>query len=735
LPLLATPELIASIERREHSSEAHSISRLLAPRSIAVVGASAREGSVGHVIVRQLQDAGYQGRLHPVNRSGQPVAGLPATTSLAAIGQPVDLAIVAVPSEAVPEVVEDCGAAGVHGLVVISGGFAEVGAPGATRQRELVAAARRHGMRVIGPNCVGIVSTDPDLTVHATFGAVQPVAGSVALASQSGAVGIAVLNAATACGLGISSFVSLGNKADVSTNDLLQFWEDDPRTAVVLVYLESFGNPAKLARLARRIGLSKPIVAVKSGRTPAGQRAAGSHTAAMASDDAAVDALLDHCGVVRVGSVDEMLDAGLVLATQPLPAGLRLVIVGNSGGPGIMAADACAAAGLEMAELNELTRKQLRADLPPGASVSNPVDVLGDAGPDVYASTIATVMADDGVDMVVAIYAPTLVASPDDVASAIASAGETKPLVAVLAGRGRSLLTSGEGETRRVPVLGSVEAAIGALKCAAAHATWRRRPRPQPSEPPGIERATARALVDRVLGGDPSGRWLSAEEVNSLLDAYGISRQPTTAVRSRTGARAAAHKLGFPVALKATGTEIVHKTEIGGVVLNIESAAALDRAWRTMRHDAGASMSGGVIQPMAEAGVEILAGAIRDPTFGPLVVFGMGGTLAELLGDRCVRIAPLSSVDATEMVHGLRCSPLLTGYRGGPATDVAALEDLIVRVGSIVADLPEVAELDLNPVIATPAGVVAVDARVRLQPAPLAPATLSTARHLAAPRG
>src|SRR3954454_7152238 len=408
MPLVTTPDLVALLEDREHVAESRSVGRLLAPRSIAVVGASAREDSVGHVIVRQLQMGNFAGEIHPVNQSGAPVAGLPATKTVAEIDGDIDLAVVAVPAAAVAGVVRDCAAKQVHGLVVISGGFAELGQGGAADQREMVAEARRHGMRIIGPNCVGVVNTDPEVKLHATFGAVQPVPGTAALASQSGAVGIAVLNAATACDLGVSSFVSLGNKADVSSNDLLQFWEDDPRTNVVLLYLESCGNRAKFARLARRIGMRKPIVAVKSGRTAAGRRAAGSHTAAMASDDAAVDALLRHCGVVRVDTIDDLIDTGLVLASQPLPAGARIAIVGNSGGPGIMAADACAGAGLTLAELSDETRSTLDGLLAANASTSNPVDVLGDAGAATYAAAIEAVVADDNVDMVVVVLAPTL---------------------------------------------------------------------------------------------------------------------------------------------------------------------------------------------------------------------------------------------------------------------------------------------------------------------------------------
>jgi acetyl coenzyme A synthetase (ADP forming)-like protein len=732
MPLVPTPDLVALLEEREHVAESHSIGRLLTPRSIAVVGASSREDSVGHVILRQLQQGNFAGELHPVNQSGDPVGGLPSTKTVAEIDGEVDLAIVAVPAVAVAGVVRDCAARQVHGLVVISGGFAELGREGATQQREIVAEARRHGMRIIGPNCVGVVNTDPDVNLHATFGAVQPVPGTAALASQSGAVGIAVLNAATACGLGVSSFVSLGNKADVSSNDLLQFWEDDPRTNVVLLYLESFGNPAKFARLARRIGMHKPIVAVKSGRTAAGRRAAGSHTAAMASDDTAVDALLSHCGVVRVDTIDDLIDTGLVLASQPLPEGSRIAIVGNSGGPGIMAADACAGAGLALAELRDATRTALDHLLPANASTSNPVDVLGDAGPATYAAAIGAVVADDNVDMVVVVHAPTLVTDADEVAAAVAATESSKPIVAVFIGRDRGLLTH---DTARTPVFGSVERAVAALAAMAEHANWRRRPHAPPTAPTDVDRTAGRAVIDAVLADTPGGRWLTAAEVDQLLDSYGIPRVAALTVTSRAAARAAAQQLGLPVALKASGPTIVHKTDVGGVALQLDTAAAVERAWRAMHDRLGDEMTGAVVQQMAGSGVEMIAGVVRDPTFGPLVVLGMGGTLAELLGDRAVRVAPLSLDDADEMVRSLRCAPLLSGYRGSPPVDTVALEETVVRLGALATDLPQVAELDLNPVIASPTGAVAVDARVRVLPVPIDATEPMTARRMSPPRG
>jgi len=562
---------------------------------------------------------------------------------------------------------------------------------------------------------------------------VKPPTGRVALASQSGAVGIAVLDAAARAGIGISSFVSLGNKADVSGNDLLQFWEEDERTDVILLYLESFGNPGKFARLAKRIGREKPIIAVKSGRTAAGRRAASSHTAAMAADDAAVDALLRYCGVVRVDTIDQLLDTALVVAHQPLPPGNRVCIIGNSGGPGIMAADACASTGLALAELSAETQNALRPQLPPSASVANPVDLLGDAGPTVYANAIDLVLADPGVDAAVVIHAPTLVADADQVAAAIAEAAtQAKPVIAVIVGRDRGLLDS-SGE-HAAPLFGAVEPAMAALGHIVAYADWRARPPDHPATRADIDHAGARHIVASALDRVPEGGWLPADDIAGLLAAYGIPLIEHAVVTSADAAHEAARRLGFPVALKVQGATLLHKTDIGGVALGLGSGRAVEKAWSEMKQRAGDAMTAGLVQRMAAPGVELIAGVVRDETFGPLVLFGMGGTMAELLGDRTVRVAPLSGRDAADAVHSLRITPLLTGYRGSDPVDVAGLEDLLVRLGLLARDIPELAELDLNPVIASPSGIVPVDARVRISPSPGVPRELAGTRTLPRPR-
>jgi acyl-CoA synthetase (NDP forming) len=499
----------------------------------------------------------------------------------------------------------------------------------------------------------------------------------------------------------------------------------------VLLYLESFGNPAKFARLARRIGRRKPILAVKSGRTAAGRRAASSHTAAMAADDDAVDALLRHCGVVRVDTIDDLLDTALVVAHQPLPRGNRLAIIGNSGGPGVMAADACPSAGLELAELSTETADRLRLHAAASASVTNPVDMLGDAGPAIYAEAVACGLADPNVDAAIVVHTPTLVADPDAIAEAIAAVATDKPIVSVLIGRERGLLA---GPERPVPVFGSVESAVAALGHVVSYARWRERPVEDEPTRPDIRLDVARTVVDGALAATPAGRWLAPLEVSLLLGAYGVPVIASEAVLEVTEATCAAGRLGYPVALKAQGAGLVHKTDVGGVALGLRTAAEVERAWAEMKQRLGPDMTGAVVQRMAGIGVELIAGIVRDDTFGPLVLFGMGGTMAELIGDRAVRVAPIAETEAVEVVLSLRCSPLLTGYRGSEPVDVAGLAELLVRLGLLARDVPELAELDLNPVIATAAGVVAVDARVRVTPPPPNPIEFTGTRRLAPPR-
>ena len=717
----ATAKSIDAVEDREHQAEGASIARLLSPRSIAVIGASRHPGSIGYELFRNLLAYGFEGPVYPVNPSSASVAGVRAYPSLLDVPDAVDLAVVVVPAAAVPAVVRDCAEKHVRGMVIISAGFAEVGSEGKSVERQVVASARRNGMRVIGPNCLGVVSTAPGVRMNATFAPNPPVAGNVAFLSQSGGLGIELMSQAASLGIGISDFVSVGNKADVSGNDLLQYWADDPHTDVILMYLESFGNPRKFAR-SRRIARTKPIVVVKSGRSAAGSRAASSHTAALASPDVAVDALFRQAGVIRVDTLDELLATAMLLAHQPVPAGRRVAIVSNAGGPGILAADACAGAGLEVPELSESTQHALRALVARDASVRNPIDLVAGATAEQFGHALRAALQDDSIDALLAIFVPPLVTRAEDVAQAIAGAAAVageKPVVACFLGRaGVPAELRGDGSRRTIPSFAFPEGAAHALGRVADLADWRRRPVGRVPVFDDVDVAGAHAIVAGVLATCPEGTWLDQRDAGALLACFGIPAVGFSVVTSSESAIAAAEQLGYPVALKAAAPELVHKSDVGGVVLDLRDASAVEAAYAEMARALGDAMGGAVVQQMVPSGVETIVGVTHDPSFGPLVLFGLGGVTAELLADRALRIVPITDEDAQELVRSLRGSPLLFGYRGRPAVDVGALENLLLRVGYLADDVSEISEMDLNPVIVGADGVVAVDVKIHVAPAP-----------------
>jgi acetyl coenzyme A synthetase (ADP forming)-like protein len=712
----------AAFFEREHRAESRSIARLLTPGSVAVIGASRNPATVGHQVLRNLLDAGrFDGAVYPVNPGAAQVASVKAYPSVVDIPDPVDLAVISVPSAAVPGVVEACARKGVNDVVVLSAGFGEVG--GSAAQVALRDLARRNGMRLVGPNCIGVVNTT--IGLNATFSPYAPRPGRIAMQSQSGALGIALLERSARLGLGVSTFVSVGNKADVSGNDLLQYWEDDPATDVVLLYLESFGNPRKFSRIARRVSRRKPIVAVKSGRSEAGVRAASSHTAAMATLDVAVDALFRQTGVIRVDTLDELFDMALLLGSQPLPGGRGVAIVGNSGGPGILATDACDGAGLEVPELTPATQADLREVVDPNGAVANPVDLVASATPAVYEQALRLVLADDGVDAVIVICTPTFAAPPERVATLLPplAADVDKPVVACfLAAPDLPPLVGAEAAGAVVPAFASPEPAARALARAATYAEWRRRPPGAVPELDGFDADLGRSVAERFLHDSPDGGWLPAEQVGQLLEAAGVPVLRTVGVRDAEEGERAADDLGYPVALKAAGPDVVHKSDVGGVQLNLASGAEVRSTYEAMAARLGPGMSGAVVQQMAAPGVETIVGVVQDPLFGPLVMFGLGGVATELLGDRSFRVLPLTDLDAAELVRSLRASPLLFGYRGSPRVAVDGLEDVLQRVARLAGRIPEVAELDLNPVIVSTSGAVTVDCRARVVPVPAGPA-------------
>lgn len=716
-PTSLSPAALARFEDRDRLAARASAARFLEPSSIAVVGASRHEGAVGGAVLRNLIESGFPGAVYPVNPAADSLQGLPAFASVAQIPGEVDLAVLAIRAEATSTVARECAAKGARSLVVLSAGFSESGPDGARRERELLDVCREAGMRLIGPNCLGILDTRPGGGLNVTFAPNAPRAGNVAFATQSGALGLALIEFAATRSLGVSSFASLGNRADVTANDLLEFWEEDERTRLALAYIESFTDPRRFARVARRIGRRKPLVVVKSGRSASGARAASSHTGALlAASDRTTDALFEQCGVIRAETLSELLDVASLLSSQPLPTGPRVGIVTNAGGPAIMCADACEAAGLEVPELPEELRAELATFLPPAASLANPVDMIATASAEQYRRTIAALGAWEGIDALIAIFIRPLQTASEDIAAAVQEAAAELPreipvqAVFMTPAESAAIAASAQLPTYLYP-----EDAARALAKAARHVRWRERPQPPPVAFEDLRETEAAAILSEALGAER--KWLEPEECARLLDCYGVAMPEAVIVADPVAAGAAAAELGEPVALKAHGPEILHKSELGAVRTGLqgtEQVAAAAREMDAALANAGVKRSSFLVQRMVGGGVELLVGVGSDPVFGPVVACGAGGTAVELLGDVAVRVCPLGANDGEEMIRSLAIFPMLTGFRGQPPVDVEALAELILRVGALAESHREIVELDLNPVIAGPGGALAVDARVRV---------------------
>ena len=706
LDLAPTQRFESASGRRAQFAAAASLRPFFEPRAIAVVGANQERGRIGSEIFHNLRASGFTGRLVPVHPDAPAIEGLPACRSVREIPGEVDLAVIVVPAASVPAVVDDCLAKGVRAIVVISAGFGEIGGDGVVLQDRVVEKIRAAGVRMIGPNCMGVLNTNPAFSVNATFSPVFPPAGRIAFSTQSGALGLAILDYVQRLNIGVSSFASIGNKADVSGNDLLQYWAEDPRTDVILLYLESFGNPRKFAEIARRVGRTKPIVAVKAGRSGAGARAASSHTGARATSDTLVETMLRESGVIRTGTLEELFDVATVLANQPVPGGRRVAIVTNAGGPAILAADACEANGLEVPVLDDAVQRRLRAFLPATASVANPVDMIASATPDQYRQAIETVAADPTVDSVIAIFIPPLVTDADAVAAAIrgAAAKLSKPIVATFLG------TQGvRPQPAPVPSFAFPEAAAAALAHVTRYGEWLRRPVVSPEPMPDDALRQVRAAVPD-LGGEE--RWLSPSECDAILTAAGVPVLPSRTARTADAAVAAAREIGFPVVLKAVGTRILHKSDVGGVRLALASEPAVRDAFQALAATLGAAMDAVLIQPMVTGGVEMAVGGVNDAAFGPVVMCGTGGVLIDLLDDTAFAMCPLTGADATALVERVKGRVRLRGFRGGPAADEGALRRLLVRASQLLHACPEIREMDLNPVMVLADGAVAADVRI-----------------------
>jgi acetyl coenzyme A synthetase (ADP forming)-like protein len=719
LPTSLSPDALVRFEERERMAAIAAVRSFLAPRSVAVVGASRRRGTIGGEILANLVAGGFTGPVYPVNDRADNVQSLPAYRTLSDIPAAVELAVVVVPAEQVVGVASECAAIGVRALLVISAGFAETGGDGQRRQRELLAVCRTAGMRLIGPNCLGVLNTARDVGLNATFAPGQAPAGRVGFLSQSGGVGIAIIRAAERLGIGLSSFVSVGNKADLSSNDLLEFWEQDSGTDLALLYLESFGNPRKFARVARRFARRKPILAVRSGRSAAGARATSSHTGALlAASDVTVDALFHQAGVIRTETLHELFDVAALLTKQPIPGGDRIAIVTNGGGPGIICADACQANGVLLPESAAAVKDELARFLPESASLGNPVDMIASASAEDYRRTLRTLVEADAYDAILVIFVPALITLAVDVAAAIAEVAQTSEECTIAA-----VFMTGEGPPQelsagpvRVPGYEFPEDAARSVALAARHGVWRTRPEGNFAAPSGCRSDEAAAIISAALADGSS--WLEPARVTALLDCYCLPLVTTRVVADAELAVEAAAEIGGPVALKAIATGLLHKTDVGGVRLDLDGAdavrgAALEIEAAVAR--AGLALDGLLVQPMAGGGVELIVGVVHDHSFGPVLACGAGGKSAELIKDVAVAITPVSDLDAHEMIRSLKTFPLLDGYRGASPCDVAAIEDVLLRVSAMVEAHPEIAELDCNPLIAGPQGALIVDACVRVE--------------------
>ena len=713
---LATVE---AFERRESSSVIAAVRNFLEPRSVAVIGASKDRDAIGGRLFHNLLDGAFNGPVYPVNPSSEVIQSVPAYKSILDCPGKIGLAIIVVPARLVVQVAKECAKKGVKAVVVVSAGFAEIGGEGKDLQKQLLEVCRDTGMRLIGPNCMGIVNTEERVGLNGQFSPFLPKPGRIGFLSQSGALGIAVIEHANKLGLGMSSFVSVGNKADISGNDLLTYWEADDMTDLILLYLESFGNPRKFARIAKRVTRRKPILAVKSGRSSAGFRATQSHTGALiSSSDVTVDALFHQAGVIRLDTLGEMFDVAALLTTQPIPRGKKVAVITNAGGAGILAADACEDKGLTVPEFTAAVQGELRAHLNRDAGVKNPVDMIASATAQDFGRVMRTVAKDADIDSILVLFVPPIAIKPEDVAKEILSAardlqGRVTVLATFMAHHGLSeILTDGQV---RVPSYPFPEVAARALARAAEYGVWLRTPPSQIPRFADVRKNEAAGVVARALA--KGAGWLTPEDAYALLAAYGVPIVKT--LKAATPEAAAEVSVGFggQVVLKGVAEGLLHKTESGAVKVGLSGKDLVRKEAAAMAaklEGEGFKPEGFLVQEMVPAGAEMLVGVTGDPVFGPLVACGAGGTMVELLKDAAVRLAPLTERDADEMVRSLKTFPLLTGYRGGPEYNVEALKQVVLRVSAMVEDLPEIVELDLNPVIMHGDRATAVDFRVKV---------------------
>lgn len=726
-PLTKTPEVVKKKDERALTATVNSLRSIMRPRSVAVIGASNKKGAIGQLVFQSVMQNGFSGIVYPVTRSSKVVMSVRSYPSILDIDGEIDLAIIVVPSAQVLQVVDECGRKRVKGMIVISDGFKERGHEGAAMEKALRETAFGYGMRIIGPNCMGFINTDPKISLNATFALISPAPGNIAFISQSGALGLGILQFAKKLNIGFSSFMSVGNRSDIASTDMLQYWEQDPETNVILLYLESFDNPDKFSRISKRVSLKKPILAIKGGTTDEGSRAASSHTGAMATSDVVSDALFRQAGIIRVNSIEDLFHSARLLSSQPVPKGKRIAILTNGGGPGTLAADACSNNELVVPMLSGETTEKLKAVISREIGINNPLDLTAGISAKEFEDSLRILVEDQDNDAIVIIYVPPAGEGIDDIEKAIKNVApvmkqNSKPVLACFVGQveqtGR-YMTNG----LFVPYYLFPEDAVIALTSAVRYGEMIREPLGVLPGFSDIDSKTGKQLVKSVLTSSAERPlWVPGKEVDGLLRNYGIKIVETGDAETSADTGAVAEKIGFPVVIKLVSSTITHKSDVGGVILDVRTREEAETSFNNIK--AGLAkigreheMQGVMIQKMIEDGAEVIVGVKEDPSLGHVIMFGLGGIYAELLKDTSIRLHPLRDSDARDMIRSVKMAELLKGYRGSAPMDIESLEELLLRISAMVEDIPQITEMDLNPVKVLPRGqgYCVVDSRIMVK--------------------
>ncbi|KPK90924.1 hypothetical protein AMJ80_07865 [bacterium SM23_31] len=682
-------------------SNIHNLDSIFKPRSIAVIGATMREGSLGRTVMKNLVEYEFNGKIFPVNPRKEVVHSFKCFPGVLEIPDDVDLAVIIIPKEYVLQAVDECGKKGIKGLVVLTAGFREVGGEGIKLEERLAQIVRKYKMRVVGPNCMGVINTDPAVRMDATFSPESPLEGNIGFLTQSGALGVAIISQTRRYNLGLSMFASIGNNVDISGNDLLEYWENDPRTDVILMYLESFGSPRKFTQIAKRISKKKPILAVKAGRTTAGAKAASSHTGAIAGADIAVDALLEKCGVIRVASIEEMFDIAVAFSRKKYPKGKRVAIVSNGGGPAIMAADACTSVGLEIPPFSKNTRQKISRSLNKIAATSNPVDMIGMAGPNEYEKVLHYVINDKDIDSVLAISVtpPTLV-DPMSVIKKIENASKKtgKPVLTVVMGKDVMRAHADDSGVPDLPTYEFPEPPAKALAEMLRYSTWQQKPEGNIKKFK-VDKKSVKKILDKEQS--KKSHYLTNKQVFEILSAYNMPIAASHIAKTHEKATVIAEKIGFPVVLKVVAKDLVHKSDIGGVALDLRNRGEVIEAYYEIKKQVDAvktaSFEGVLVQKMIEAGKEVILGMTSMEQFGPLLMFGLGGVFVEIIKDTQFRPAPITDLEAEEMIQSIKGYPILKGIRGEKGVNIPVIKECLLKLSQLVCDFECINAIDINP--------------------------------------